>query len=137
MVIQNETFILKLIRYIPTVAVAVICILVTYLILLQREEQFKEELENIRQTFIKYNKERIVNEVNSIHNYILYEKQNSELNLKENIKNRVNEIHKTISYIHETYKDTLSKEEITKKIKDYVYSQRFNNGRGYFYVYDL
>ena len=137
MVIQNETFILKLIRYIPTIIVAAICILVTYLILLQREEQFKEELKNIRQTFIKYNEERIVNEVNSIHSYISYEKQNSELNLKENIKNRVDEIHKTISYIHKTYKDILTKEEITTKIKDYIYSQRFNNGRGYFYIYDL
>ena len=42
-----------------------------------------------------------------------------------------------VNYIYEKYKDKESKEEIISRIKDSLKAVRFNNNRGYYYIYTI
>ena len=136
MLTQNETKILKFIKYTPVIIVAFFSIIITYIIFLDKNTQFKNDIVELRKTFLNENKNRINAEVNRIHNYIVYEKKNSEVHLKKLIKLKVQEAHKTMTHIYEKYKRSESKEQILERIKDALRDYRFNNGRGYFYIYE-
>jgi signal transduction histidine kinase len=136
MLTKNETKILKFIKYTPVIIVTFFSILITYIILLDKNIQFKNDIIELRETFLNENKNRINAEVNRTHNYIVYEKKNSESHLKKLIKIKVQEAHNIMIYIYEKYKKNESKEQILERIKDALRNYRFNNGRGYFYIYE-
>ena len=136
MLSQNETKILKLIKYTPVIIVGFFSILITYLIFLDKNNQYENDIIELREKFLEYNKNRITDEVNRIYDYIMYERKNSEADLKSLIKVKVQEAHKIMTYIYERYNKTESKEQILERIKDALRHYRFNQGRGYFYIYE-
>ncbi len=136
MLSKNETKILKLIKYTPVFIVGFFSILITYIIFLDKNTQYKNEIVELKKTFLNNNKNRIDIEVNRIHDYIMYEKKNSESDLKILMKMKIQEAHKIMTYIYEKHKRTESKKQILERIKDALRHYRFNQGRGYFYIYE-
>tara|TARA_B100001063_G_scaffold112124_1_gene104629 strand:+ start:2278 stop:4191 length:1914 start_codon:yes stop_codon:yes gene_type:complete len=136
MLSKHETKILKFIKYTPILIVSFFSILITYLIFLDKNTEYKEDIEQIRKTFLEYNKNQIRSEVNRIYDYLLYEKENSELHLKSLIKTKVQLAHEIMMYIYEKYKETESKEQILERIKDALRYYRFNQNRAYFFIYE-
>ena len=136
MLSKNEKKILKLIKYTPVLIVGFFSILITYLIFLDKNIQYKKDVDSLKSRFLEDNKNRINLEVNRVYNYILHEKTNSEKRLKILLKEKVNEAHKNMTFIYEKYKDKESKEQIINRIKDSLRNYRFNHNRGYFYIYE-
>ena len=91
----------------------------------------------ISNEFIKTNKEKIKTEVDDLYEFIEKTQKETEDRLKKSIKDRVYEAHNIAMRIYNENKDTKTKEEITKMIKDALVDIRFNNGRGYFFVYSF
>ncbi|MGA1932021.1 sensor histidine kinase [Arcobacter sp. YIC-464] len=133
----NEKTILNLIKYAPTLIVVVLLTIVSYLYFLEKDAQSKKDIAKLKERFIEKSKEDIRNQVDLVYEYINYEKLNSTKNLKNSLKKEVQQAHRIMTHIYEKYKDTKTKEEIVQKIKDALRNHTFNDGRGYFYIYDL
>lgn len=137
MLSKKEIKLIKLIKYTPVLIVGVICTIITLLLYVEKNSILKKDLETLQIEYIKNNKEIIKNEVDKIYDYINYKKSNSEKELKISIKNRVEEAYRLVSAIYEKYKDKETKEQITVRIKELLRELRFNDNRGYYYIYDM
>ena len=133
----NEKNILNLIKYAPTLIVIILISIVSYLYFLEKDAQNKKDIKKLKERFIEKSKQDIKNQVDIVYEYINYEKLNSTNNLKISLKKEVQQAHRIMMHIYNKYKDTHTKEQIVTKIKDALRKHTFNEGRGYFYIYDL
>ena len=137
MLSKKEIKLLKLIKYTPIFIVGILSIIITLLLYVEKNITLKKDLETLKTEYLEKNRLIIKNEVDKIYDYITYRKSLSEKELKEDIKNRVDEAHRLMTFIYEKYKDKETKEQITTRIKDSLRELRFNDNRGYFYIYNL
>jgi two-component system, NtrC family, sensor kinase len=137
MLSNKETKLLNLIKYTPIVIIWFICIIITFLLYIEKNTILKKDLQILQSEYIDKNKEIIKNEVDKIYTYISYKKSNSEKELKVSIKNRVEEAYRLVSAIYEKYKDKETKEQIIVRIKETLRELRFNDNRGYYYIYNM
>ncbi|WP_368029136.1 cache domain-containing protein [Arcobacter sp. s6] len=135
--ISNEKLILKIIKYAPLIFILIASILTTTYISLNYINTLKIEKEKIEDEYIKFNKELIENNINSIYNYI--NKQNARSNeyLKIKLKHEINNAHDIMFSIYERFKNEKSKEEIIEIMKASLEHLRFNDGRGYFSIHTM
>ncbi|MGB5866561.1 MAG: cache domain-containing protein [Arcobacteraceae bacterium] len=140
---QKEQFILKFIKYGPIVFVLTLSIIITQVVLQDKQENFEREIKQIEETFLLTNKNRIKEEVDEVYNYIQTEKKNSENLLKQTIKNRVYEAHNIATNIFksEAHIDIQghfhSSQHILESIKNALGGIIYNNGRGYIFMDDI
>jgi signal transduction histidine kinase len=133
---KDEKQLLLLIRYGLFILMISFSIIVTTFLYYKNKSDFNEIKKITEEKFIANKKQKIKDEVNNIYNYIISEQTDTELQLKETLKSRVYEVHTIITDIYKQYKDIYSKEEIRILIKTAIKDIRFNDGRGYFFIYD-
>ncbi|RXJ86157.1 cache domain-containing protein [Arcobacter sp. CECT 8985] len=136
MIKNNEKRILQIIKYAPIVFIILLSMLITYLLLLNNQNYYKKEIRKIETTFTQQSKEEIQLEVKKFYQYIMYQKNKSEDELRKELKNRVDEAY-TIAYNIYLENKTKDKTVILKMIKDALRQIRFNNGRGYYFIHDI
>ena len=127
----------KLIKYIKVLPIAVailFSVITTYLVLHNNIEKHKENIKSLQEDFLLKQKFLIKDEVTRTARQIKYQKNIAEENLKKDIKRRVQTVYKIINNIYKENQDK-TKQEITKIIKDAIRTMRFNEGRGYFFIY--
>jgi signal transduction histidine kinase len=134
---QNEQSLLSIIKYSPLIIIITISIILSSFIYKEETSSLEREQLKIRAEYIKSHKEKIEKEVNGLYEFIVKTQKRTEEKLKENIKNRVYEAHSIAMTIYNENKDKKSKEEIIKMIKDALVNIRFNNQRGYFFIYSF
>ncbi len=134
---QNEQSLLSIIKYSPLIIIITISIILSSFIYKEEKSSLEREQLKIRAEYIKSHKEKIEKEVNGLYEFIVKTQKRTEEKLKENIKNRVYEAHSIAMTIYNENKDKKSKEEIIKMIKDALVNIRFNNQRGYFFIYSF
>ncbi len=134
---KNEKNLTRIIRYSLPFLTIVISLVITILLFLEDKIGFEKEKKLLSTQFIKENKKNIQKEVDRVYSYITYMQKKTKEDLENKIKNRVYEGHKIANDIYYKYKDKKSKEEIFEIIKDTLRSITFNQGRGYFFIYDI
>lgn len=140
--LDNEKYILNIIKYSPIFLVLIISIITTQLFIYERNHSFNNDLKQIEETFYKENEDKVKEEVQKVYAFIKEEKEKSEENLKNEIRNRVYEAHQMATNIYE--KESAidengikhSKEHIFETIKSALGGIIYNNGRGYFFIDD-
>jgi signal transduction histidine kinase len=134
--INNERKLLLLIKITPIVTILIFSIFVTALSILQNNTYFEEKTNQLEKEMTNSAKNRTKEEVQRVYESIKFEKNNTEKNLKENIKERVNEAHSILTRI---YNENISKskKDIEKMMKDALRDIRFNNERGYYFLYEM
>ena len=132
---KDEIKLIKLIKVAPIFIIIVVCSVITILLSIEKNISLNNDFRNLEKDYLEKNKETIKNQVENVYNYIVHKKLNSENELKEDIKNQIDKAFDIVNYIYEKYKDKESKEEIISRIKDSLKAVRFNNNRGYFYIY--
>ena len=132
---KDEIKLIKLIRITPIFIVIVVCTLITILLSIEKNIELNNDFKNLEKDYLEKNKETVKNQVENVYNYVLNEKLDSENKLKEDLRNHIDGAFEVINYIHEKYKDVETKEKILVRIKDSLKAVRFNNKRGYFYIY--
>ncbi|MGE4381710.1 MAG: cache domain-containing protein [Arcobacter sp.] len=137
MLSKNEIKLIKLIKFTPVFIVALVCVMVTFLLYVDKNITLQADLKTLQNDYLKRNENIIKNELEKVYEYMVHKKLNSERELKQDIKNRVNEVHNIMTFIYEKYKDTEPEEKIKERIKDALRALRFNDGRGYFYIVSL
>jgi len=135
MISNNENKIHLLLKLSP-IFLILVSVCITYYILNNNATKFEKELLKIEQDVILKSKLQVKNDVDEIYNLIKYDKDQAKLKLKENIKNHVYKVHTIAMSIYKNNKNK-SKVEVVTMIKDALRDIRFNDGRGYFFIYDL
>ncbi|MCH4887786.1 diguanylate cyclase [Acidaminobacter sp. JC074] len=95
---------------------------------------FRSDIEDIHQIQTDFIKAELKERVASVIDYSDYRSQETEKVLREELHSRTYEAYALMNSIYESNKETKSKEEITKMIKDALREIRFNEGRGYYFI---
>ena len=136
MKITEEKKLLKLIKFSPSIFVMIISMIVILFLYFENKTIFDTEKKEVEEKYILKNKMFVKEEVNRVYSFINYLQENIEQELKHNVKSRVYEANAIANSIYEKYKDTKNKDEIFEIIKTALKDVRFNEERGYFFMYD-
>ena len=137
MIYKNENQLINIIKYTPPIFIITISIIITFFLSLDKQSELEKEKITIKNEFIKTNKELVEIDVENLHDFIIKTQESTEKRLKENIKSRVYEAKSIAMKIYNENKTTKTKNEIQKMIKDALTDIRFNEGRGYFFIYSF
>ncbi len=135
MIYKNERQLLNIIKYAPLIFILSISIIITLLLYFETKNELKKETILIKNEFIKKNKETVKEEVENLYSFMIRTQQKTEEKLKNSIREKVYEANNIALRIYNENKDTKSKDEIIKMIKDALVDFRFNDGRGYIFIY--
>ena len=123
-------------RFIITVIFFVICT-TSLLFISTQYNSFKEDIEKLKEDYIKTQKELLQKEIKSGVDYICYKKNTTKERLKKELKTKVNQAHTISLSIYNKYKNKKTGQEIIDMIKTALRDIRFFGGRGYFFINQL
>ncbi|MDZ7817186.1 MAG: cache domain-containing protein [Aliarcobacter sp.] len=135
MLFENENKLLKIIKYTPTIFVFTITIFILTISFWENKLTYEKNKEKIRFEYNQKNKENVKQRVYEVYDYIKREQEFTELELKNTLKEAIDTAYNIADNI---YKNNLNKNdiEIKKLIVDALRNVRFNNGRGYYFIYE-
>ena len=133
---KNELLILNIIKYGPIVFILSLSVIISLTLYINYKSAFIEEKDLIEKEYVQRNRTDVKNQLDTIYRFILEEQKTTEIKLKKNLKQRVNEAHSIAMNIYNENKH-LKKEVVQKMIKDALRNIRFNEGRGYFFIYSF
>ncbi len=110
---------------------------VGYFWISQEYRKFNQEALKMRAAYVNGQKNLIKNEVDRVVAYVQYKRVTTEIELKKGIKERVYGAVSLAENIYKKYQGQKNDQEILSIIKEVLRSIRFNQGRGYFFVYDF
>ncbi len=132
--ITQDLKLLRLIKIIPPIIVVSFAIWVNFIVITDNKIKLKSDISTFHKNFIDTEKETIKAQINQLYQQINFEKNNTETILKIDIKERIHQAHSIATTIYQQNKD-LPEREVTKLITDALRSIRFNQGRGYYFIY--
>ncbi len=132
---QNEKKLLKIIKYTPSIFIILISIIILSLQFIEKNNSIEKEKIKIYQDFTTKNKIIIKQRVNEIYDYIIREKNLTTIQLKKSLKNELDNAYNIAKSIYKN-NPSLAKEELKKLILEAIRPIRFNNDRGYFFIYE-
>ncbi len=134
MQIVHDKKLLQLIKVTPPVIVIIFSFLVVSLVFNHNKLQLASDIRSIQSDYIISEKELLKAQVEQLVQYIDYEKNKTKSILKQNIKEKVYQAHSIATAIYENNIGK-SEQEVTHLITNALRSIRFNDGRGYFFIY--
>jgi len=134
--IYTENELLRLIKIVPLSAVLIFSVIITYIIINNNISKYNTTIKQLKTNLIKEKKELIKNQTNEIVKQINYEKDIALDKLKIRLKKRINNAYNISLNIYIENK-SINKSNIIKKIKDAIRPIRYDNNRGYFFIYDM
>jgi len=132
--IVHDKKLLQLIKIIPPITVIAFAILSILVVLNHNKTLLASDILSLKQSFIASEKEMVKIQVSQLIQQITYEKNSTEKTLKNNIKDQVYQAHSIATNIYQNNKHK-PENEVTKLITDALRYIRFNDGRGYFFIY--
>ena len=135
MLFENEKKLLKIIKYAPSVFIISITVFILTISFLENKVKFEKDKEKIRTEYIQKNEELIKQRVNEVYDYIVREQKSTELELKKTLKEAIDNAYNIAENIYQNNKNK-NPDEIKKLVVDALRNVRFNNGRGYYFIYE-
>jgi len=134
MKVARDVKILRLITVVPPLLVIAFAVMAIVIVVNNNKIQLETELQTLRQDFISSRKSMMKAQVEQLVQQIRYEQSSTESILKTDIKAQVYQGHTIASQIYQNNRH-LPEAEVTELIKNALREFRFNNGRGYFFIY--
>lgn len=120
------------------IAMAILAVgLVGGLWIFQEYSKFETESLRLRAEYMDEQRALIKQEVDRVIDYIHYQRSTTETALKNRIRERVERAWTTADTLYSKYRGLKSEEEIKAIIRESLRSVRFDQGRGYYFIYDL
>ena len=135
MIFQNEKQIINIIKFSPPIFIVSIMILILSILFIENNRTFNAEKRKIEIDYESKNKELIKERVRNTYDFILREQKTTERELKKTLDEALHNAHSIMQNIYKNNQDKTDK-EIKKLILDALRDIRFNDGRGYFFIYD-
>ncbi len=108
-----------------------------FLWMFREYQEYMEECRILKENYVNTRKEQIRNEVEQVAGYIHHMRSTTEEKLKQDIRIRVDEAAALAEHLYKTYRESKTPQEIGEIIKEALRPIRFNQGRGYYFVYDM
>lgn len=105
--------------------------------IIQEYRAVNQEIGQLKDSYLKARKEALKTEVDRAISFIEYKRATTEEELMASIKSRVYEAHQIAEGIYLRYEGEKSDGEIQELIKEALRPLIFNEGRGYFFIYDM
>jgi len=134
MKIAHDVKLLQLIKVIPPILVLAFAIMAITIVINNNQETLQTDINALEEDFVSSRKNLVEAQVKQVIQQIEFEKSNTESILKETIKQNIYQAHAIASGIYEENLDK-SEAEVVELIKSALRDIRFNNGRGYFFIY--
>lgn len=134
MQVVHDNKLLKLIKIIPTTIVLIFTCITLLGVINHNRSQLAADLKSLQQNFISAEKEKIKAQVIQLLEQIAVEQENTEAMLKKDIKDHIYQAHAIATTIYSQNKEK-PEAVVTKLITDALRNIRFNEGRGYFFIY--
>lgn len=99
--------------------------------------RFREESKMLRRDYLESQKSLVKNQIEGVIDYIEYRRSKTDDRLKQMIRQRVYEAHGIASNIYNRYRNSKTGNEIKGLITDALRPVRYNNGRGFYFIYTL
>ena len=135
MLLENERKLLKIIKYAPTVFVVSITIFILTVSFWENKAKFEKDQEKILSEYTTKNEELIKQRVYEVYDYIKREQESTEIELKGTLKEAIDNAYNIADNIYQNNKNK-NPEELKKLVIDALRNVRFNNGRGYYFIYE-
>jgi two-component system NtrC family sensor kinase len=107
-----------------------------YLTINMFKTHMQSDIVDAKKEYLKQNKDEIYTNAHRIDNAIKYQITTIENKLKESLKEKVQTALNIAQFIYDTDKNNLNKEELKQKIAHYLSAIKFNENRGYYFMYD-
>jgi signal transduction histidine kinase len=134
MKVIHDDKLLRLIKIIPPIIVTAFACLTILIVISHNKGQLNTDIQSLQKNFVASEKELIKAQVEQLIQQISYERNSTETLLKNNIKEHIYQAHSIATNIYKNNKNK-SEKEVTKLISDALRKVRFNEGRGYFFIY--
>jgi len=134
---MKERTLVNVIKYSPSIFILLLTIVISILVYKEHKSNIEAEKNLIMTTQIEDEKSDIQFWIDSITQSMIMIKKNTENDLKNNLRNQVHNAYEIAYRIFNKYKNEKTKEEITDIIKTSLRSIRNNEGRGYFFIYEM
>ena len=135
MLFENEKKFLNIMKYTPSIFVLSITIFILTISFLDNKKTFEEDKEKIRFEYTEKNEEIIKQRVYEVYNYIKREQEYTEQELRKTLKEAIDIANNITMGIYNNNLDK-SEEEIKKLVVDALRNIKFNDGRGYYFIYE-
>lgn len=133
--INTDSQLLKYIKYAPLFIVLSLIVIINIIIFIENENNLKNDLVAYKQDFIQTQKIIIKKQVEKAYNDILDEKKENEEELEDLLQSKIQEAYSIINNLYDKYKHK-GKDEVIMIIKEALRDIRYNEGRGYFFIFD-
>ncbi|PWI33964.1 hypothetical protein DI392_07125 [Vibrio albus] len=132
----DDKKLLRVIQFAPIIIIFVATLVIVGVMIRENRIAAQQSLDSLKNEYIEQQKEQIQNQVDHIVQKLEYEKARTEVELKRQIKARVYEAHAVAEGIYQ-HNPNLPKDELTNLIASALRNVRFNNGHGYFFMYQM
>ncbi|WP_238322285.1 cache domain-containing protein [Vibrio mexicanus] len=136
MTLSSDEKLLRQIKYLPMAIIGIFVVLIIAVMLNENRISLEEDISSLKQNFYSEEKKSIQYRITNIVEQIEYERQSTEEILRASVKERVEDAIAIAQNIYDN-NPTLSQEQVAKVITDALRGIRFNQGRGYFFIYKL
>ncbi len=126
---------LNLITYAPACIVASFTLLWVVLTVRDAIQHSQNELSALQTEYQQRQQAMLTQQIDYVSQQIRFAREKTEEQLESTIKSRIYEAHKIATRLYESNKH-LPETEVTKLITDALRDIRFNQGRGYFFIYE-
>ena len=117
--------------------VTALTVVLLFALWMQREyRQFDADAATARQVFEEEQKRLLREEVGGVVDYINYTRGRTEEVLRREVRDRVYEAHGIATHLHGLDRESNSPAEVGELIRESLRQLRFNNGRGYYFIFD-
>ncbi len=131
----NDRKLLNIIRYAPVVLISIFAIVVNVILIQNNRLESAEKVEFIRQNLIEQQKQIVQEQIKQVASQIELQKNRTVEILKDQLQSRTYEAYNIAMNLYATHRNK-PKQEIVSMIKEALRPVRFNDGRGYFFVFD-
>lgn len=125
---------IKLITYAPATIVGFFTLLWLTLAITDILLSSEEKLEALKLDYQQRQNTVLTKQVEYVADQVKYARERTEEQLEQTIQERIYEAHSIATRLYESNKH-LPESEVTRLITDALRNIRFNNGRGYFFIY--
>ena len=136
MINKQEKSILKLIQIVPAVLMTLFFIIILLIVVNGKIINNKQDIKDIKNNIIHTIKNKMKNELNILYQHINYKRETALENLKNELVQQVNIAYSIALNIYNNNKNR-DKKIVVKMIKEALSPIRFNNGRGYIFIYSM
>ncbi len=133
---SSDQNILRLIRIIPLCIITGFMLILVAVIVNGNKSRTTQLIETLRSDFTDNQKANVARQVESVYQQLEYERGQTIHVLKASVKARTLEAYQIIESIYKANQH-LSEKEVTQLVMEALRDVRFNDGRGYYFIYKM